>query len=79
MGDTVDLSDYRPPVQYTVEITHYWDGSISWRVRDVQLDPMSCAAVAKSLRDFAALLDWAFYGRVANDDGPDDAPPDAAA
>jgi len=42
----VDLATRRPPVHYTLRITHHWDGRIEALVEDVQDDPRSREAVA---------------------------------
>lgn len=42
----VDLSQRRPPVHYTIRITHHWDGRIEALVEDVQDDARSREAVA---------------------------------
>ena len=44
-----DMSKRRPPVCYTVEITHHWDGTIEAFVHDVSDSPRSREAVIYAL------------------------------
>jgi hypothetical protein len=46
----IDLGKRRPPVTYTVTITHHWDDTLEIFVQDVADDERSRAAVADALR-----------------------------
>lgn len=50
MSQIIDLADRRPPVTYTVTITHHWDGTIETMVQDVADDERSRAAVGDALK-----------------------------
>ncbi len=50
MADVVDLSARRPPVTYTVVITHHWDDTLEVFVHDVSDDPRSRASVKDALQ-----------------------------
>jgi hypothetical protein len=43
------LADRRPPVHYTVRLTHHWDGRIEVFVEDVSDDARSRASVGHAL------------------------------
>lgn len=45
----INLADRRPPVSYTVRITHHWDGSLEVFVEDVTDDERSRQSVADAL------------------------------
>jgi hypothetical protein len=45
----INLSDRRPPVKYTVRITHHWDDSLEVFVEDVTDDERSRQSVADAL------------------------------
>jgi hypothetical protein len=49
MNQIVDLADRRPPVHYTIRLTHHWDGRIEVFVEDVADDGRSRAAVGAAL------------------------------
>jgi hypothetical protein len=46
----IDLNAKRPPVYYTVNITHHWDDTLEVFVEDVADDDRSRASVADALR-----------------------------
>lgn len=50
MSEVVDLANRRPPVCYTVRLTHHWDGAIEVFVEDVADDERSRDAVGHALR-----------------------------
>jgi hypothetical protein len=56
MSNIVNLSQRRPPIVYTVHVTHHWDDSLEVRVQDVSDDARSKASVADSLRRAADML-----------------------
>ena len=47
--NVVNLSERRPPVVYTVRITHHWDDRIEVWVEDVADDERSRQSVAAAL------------------------------
>ena len=53
----VALADRRPPVHYTVRLTHHWDDRLEVFVEDVADDDRSRASVADSLRRAANMLE----------------------
>lgn len=50
----IDLAGRRPPVVYTVTITHHWDGTVEARVDGVADDARSRDSVADTLAKVAA-------------------------
>jgi adenine deaminase len=50
MSDIVKLSDKRPPVWYSVQIGHHWDGSLEVIVNDVGDDDRSRKSALDSLQ-----------------------------
>ena len=46
----IRLADHRPPIVYTITISHHWDNSLEVWVRDVGDDPRSIAAVKEAVR-----------------------------
>lgn len=53
----INLASKRPPVHYTVRLTHHWDDTLEIFVEDVSYDPMSRKSVADSLRRAAETLE----------------------
>lgn len=53
MSEVVELSARRPPVNYTLRLTHHWDGRVEVFVEDVADDERSRAAVGDALRKAA--------------------------
>jgi len=51
----IDLAGHRPPVVYTVNVAHYWDGTIEARVDGVSDDARSKDSVADAFAKVAAL------------------------
>ena len=49
MSEIVELADRRPPVHYTVRLSHHWDGRIEVFVEDVANDERSRASVGAAL------------------------------
>ena len=56
-NNVVALADRRPPVHYTVRLTHHWDDSLEVFVEDVADDDRSRASVADALRRAANMLE----------------------
>ena len=52
MSDIVRLADKRPPVTYTVTITHHWDGRMEFFVEGVSEDTRSQRSVADAMQRF---------------------------
>lgn len=57
MAEVIDLSAKRPPVHYTVRLTHHWDDRLEVFVEDVADDDRSRASVADALRRAATMLE----------------------
>ena len=49
MTDIVNLANRRPPVHYTVRITHHWNDTIEVFVEDVSDDDRSRESVASAI------------------------------
>lgn len=56
-ANVVSLADHRPPVTYTVTITHHWDDTLEVFVADVADDPRSRASVKDALQRAVAMFD----------------------
>ncbi len=54
--NVVALSSRRPPVVYTVDIVHHWDGRLEIFVRDIADDTRSRESVADALERAAASI-----------------------
>ena len=52
----INLADRRPPVSYTVRITHHWDDSLEVFVEDVADDERSRQSVADALARAARMF-----------------------
>lgn len=59
MTDVINLSAYREPVTYTIDVTHHWDGRIEIEVGGIADDPRSKREAAKALLEAAAIADRA--------------------
>ncbi len=53
----IDLSNYRPPVCYTIRLTAHWDDSIEIFVEDVADDDRSKKSIADALRRAADAIE----------------------
>jgi hypothetical protein len=60
----IELSDRRPPVEYTVRIRHHWDGHLEVLVDDLADDERSLASVGHALRRAASLFPEAEEGKL---------------
>lgn len=56
MSEVIDLSDRRPPVTYTVTITHHWDDRLEVFVADVSDDERSRDSVGDALLRAAGMF-----------------------
>lgn len=52
----INLADRRPPVSYTVRITHHWDDALEVFVEDVADDERSRQSVADALARAACMF-----------------------
>jgi hypothetical protein len=52
----INLADRRPPVSYTVRITHHWDDTLEVFVEDVADDERSRQSVADALARAARMF-----------------------
>ena len=57
MADVIALAARRPPVTYTVTLTHHWDDTLEVFVQDVADDTRSRASIADSLRWAADMIE----------------------
>lgn len=52
-NSVINLNSKRPPVAYTISVTHHYDGTVEVFVHDVSDDPRSRGAVME------AIISWA--------------------
>ena len=50
----VSLDDKRKPVSYTIDVTHHYDGTVEFFVRDVSDDPRSREVVMNTIISWAS-------------------------
>ena len=50
MTDVIDLNLRRPPVVYTINIAHHYDGTVEFEIKDVADDPRSRDAVIHAFK-----------------------------
>jgi hypothetical protein len=57
MGNVININSKRLPVEYTVHVRHFYDGTMEFWVEDIADDLPSKLAVADALKSFASLLE----------------------
>jgi len=57
MADLVDLAQHRPPVPYTIELLHFWDGHVEVAVHGIGDSDLSRQTCADTLRKAADQID----------------------